>query len=133
MMNKKWIFGLSTLGCLVAVGLVLLLLVGAFLVNKYNAMVTKGQAVDGQWAQVQNVYQRRSDLIPNLVATVQGAADFEKGTLEAVTQARASIGQIKLDPNNAPATLEQIFPRVASPHLLASRATLPCEIRVERS
>ena len=108
MMNKKWIFGLSTLGCLVAVGLVLLLLVGAFLVNKYNAMVTKGQAVDGQWAQVQNVYQRRSDLIPNLVATVQGAADFEKGTLEAVTQARASIGQIKLDPNNAPATLEQI-------------------------
>jgi LemA protein len=95
---KKWIL----LGCGV---LALLILIG---IKINNQMVQKAQAVDAQWAQVQNVYQRRSDLIPSLVATVQGAADFEKGTLEAVVQARASVGQIKLDPQNAPATLDQI-------------------------
>jgi LemA protein len=51
--------------------------------------------VDAQWAQVESVYQRRADLIPNLVATVQGAANFEKSTLEAITQARASVGQMQ--------------------------------------
>jgi LemA protein len=55
----------------------------------YNSMVEKQEAVEGQWAQVQNVYQRRMDLIPNLVETVKGVANFEKGTLEAVVQARA--------------------------------------------
>ena len=55
----------------------------------YNSMVEKQEAVEGQWAQVQNVYQRRMDLIPNLVETVKGVANFEKGTLEAVIQARA--------------------------------------------
>ena len=58
--------------------------------------------MDSQWAQVQNVYQRRADLIPNLVATVSGAANFEKSTLTEITQARASVGQVKIDPNNAP-------------------------------
>jgi LemA protein len=56
--------------------------------------VTLGQAVDAQWGQVQNVYQRRADLIPNLVATVKGAANFEKSTYEDVAKARASVGQI---------------------------------------
>jgi LemA protein len=60
------------------------------------------QAVDGQWAQVQNVYQRRADLVPNLVATVSGAANFEKATLTDITQARASVGQVKIDPTAAP-------------------------------
>jgi LemA protein len=55
----------------------------------YNSMVEKQEAVEGQWAQVQNVYQRRMDLIPNLVETVKGVANFEKSTLEAVVQARA--------------------------------------------
>jgi LemA protein len=59
--------------------------------------------VDSQWAQVQNVYQRRADLIPNLVSTVSGAANFEKSTLTEITQARASVGQVKIDPNTAPA------------------------------
>ena len=68
----------------------------------YNHLVRLGQAVDGQWAQVQNVYQRRADLIPNLVATVSGAANFEKSTLTEITAARASVGQVKLDPNSAP-------------------------------
>lgn len=62
----------------------------------YNDIVTKQEAVSGAWSQVQNVYQRRSDLIPNLVATVKGAADFEKGTLEAVMKARASATQVTL-------------------------------------
>jgi len=68
----------------------------------YNGLVRKSQAVDQQWAQVQNVYQRRADLIPNLVATVSGAANFEKSTLTEVTNARASVGQVKINTNAAP-------------------------------
>lgn len=67
------------------------------MISSYNALVTLGQAVDAQWGQVQNVYQRRADLVPNLVATVKGAANFEKSTYIAVTQARASVGQISPD------------------------------------
>src|SRR6478609_1737951 len=73
-----------------------------FLTRQYNGLVNRAQAVDAQWAQVQNVYQRRADLIPNLVATVSGAANFEKSTLTEITEARASVGQVKLDPNAAP-------------------------------
>src|SRR3954470_7824388 len=68
----------------------------------YNSLVTLEQAVNKKWADVQSVYQRRADLIPNLVQTVQGAANFEKSTLTEVTNARASVGQVKLDPNKAP-------------------------------
>src|ERR1017187_712182 len=74
----------------------------------YNRLVNRSQEVDKQWAQVQNVYQRRADLIPNLVATVSGAANFEKPTLTEITAARASVGQLKIDPNNAPATAAQL-------------------------
>lgn len=66
-------------------------------VGSYNSLVTLSQAVDAQWGQVQNVYQRRADLIPNLVATVKGAANFESSTYEAVAKARASVGQIPPD------------------------------------
>jgi LemA protein len=58
--------------------------------------------VNKKWADVQSVYQRRADLIPNLVSTVSGAANFEKSTLTEVTNARASVGQVKLDPSKAP-------------------------------
>jgi LemA protein len=84
----------AALGCLVVLVVVGLILGLAFM-GKYNQLVGLSQAVDAQWSQVENVYQRRADLIPNLVATVQGAADFEKSTLQAVTEARASVGSVQ--------------------------------------
>jgi LemA protein len=89
------------LGVLAALGVLILFLIVAA-GTSYNRLVKLSQAVDSQWAQVQNVYQRRADLIPNLVATVSGAANFEKSTLTEITTARASVGQVKLDPNTAP-------------------------------
>jgi LemA protein len=71
-------------------------------VGSYNGLVRQSQAVDSQWAQVQNVYQRRADLVPNLVSTVAGAANFEKSTLVEVTDARASVGRVTLDQSHAP-------------------------------
>jgi len=62
----------------------------------YNTMVTLEESVNSAWAQVENQYQRRSDLIPNLVKTVEGAADFEKSTMVEVTEMRSKVGQIKL-------------------------------------
>ena len=91
-------------------GLIVILVViaGVFFAGKYNQLVGLQQKVDAQWAQVQNVYQRRADLIPNLVNTVSGAANFEKSTLEAVTNARASVGRVQLDPNKAPSDAAQL-------------------------
>lgn len=68
--------------------------------GSYNNMVTMDEAVTANWQQVENQYQRRLDLIPNLVNTVQGYADFEKSTITAVTEARAKVGQIKVDAND---------------------------------
>lgn len=95
---KKLGIGCAIVGALVLLGLLLLAIAAA----GYNHLVRLSQGVDKQWAQVQNVYQRRADLIPNLVATVSGAANFEKSTLTEITAARASVGQVKLDPNRAP-------------------------------
>ena len=83
------------LGCL-GVLVVIALIAGAFALGVRNDLVNKEEAVNAQWGQVENVYQRRADLIPNLVATVRGAADFEKSTLESVVQARASVGQVNM-------------------------------------
>ena len=74
----------------------------------YNRLVTLEQNVNKKWADVQSVYQRRADLIPNLVNTVQGAANFEKSTLTEVTNARASVGRVQLDPNRAPTDAAQL-------------------------
>lgn len=89
------------LGC---VGLLLLavIVLGVGGCSSYNGMVTGSTRVDESWAQVQNVYQRRADLIPNLVSTVSGAANFEKSTLTEVTTARASVGRLQIDANKAP-------------------------------
>lgn len=103
---KKLGTGCGIVAVLGLMVLALVLMAGA----GYNRLVGLSQKVDSQWAQVQNVYQRRADLIPNLVATVSGAANFEKSTLSEITEARASVGQIKLDANKAPsdpAMLEQ--------------------------
>jgi len=89
----------------VAVAVVLFLLVGT---GGYCGLVARSQAVDSQWAQVQSVYQRRADLVPNLVSTVSTAANFEKSTLKEVTQACASMGQIKPGSGNAPADPAQL-------------------------
>lgn len=62
---------------------------GFYTASTYNGLVTADQSVQSHWAQVQNAYQRRLDLVPNLVATVKGAADFEKSTFKEVTEARA--------------------------------------------
>ena len=76
--------------------------------GSYNRLVTLDQNVNKKWADVQSVYQRRADLIPNLVNTVQGAANFEKSTLTEVVNARASVGQVKLDPSKAPTDAAQL-------------------------
>jgi LemA protein len=95
------------LGCL-ALLVVLVLIVGLSFAGTYNRLVTLGQEVDKQWAQVENVYQRRADLVPNLVATVQGAAEFEKETFTAVTEARASVGRATVASGKAPTDPEAL-------------------------
>src|ERR1700751_5706927 len=71
-----------------------IVVVGAWFVTSYNTLVALDQGVQAQWGQVQNVYQRRADLIPNLVATVKGAANFESSTYVPVAKARAAVGAI---------------------------------------
>ncbi len=95
---------LIILGVLIAIGAA----IAAFAASSYNGLVRKEQSVNAQWAQVQNVYQRRADLIPNLVNTVAGAANFERSTLTQITAARASVGQVKIDPNKAPTDPAQL-------------------------
>jgi len=92
------------MGKWIALGVVLLLvlMLGMCGIGSYNGLVGKSQAVDAQWAQVENVYQRRADLIPNLVNTVKGAANFERDTLTQITEARASVGKVQIDAKNLP-------------------------------
>jgi len=78
----------------------LILLLGGCGCSGYNGLVQMDQNVKGKWANVESDYQRRSDLIPNLVNTVKGAAEFEKSTLEAVVNARAQATQTKIDVTN---------------------------------
>src|SRR5205823_5388112 len=99
-----------TMGCgvLLAILLFIVVIAAIALGGSYNGLVRLQQTVDQSWAQVQNVYQRRADLIPNLVNTVSGAANFEKSTLTEVTNARASVGRVQLDPNKAPTDAAQL-------------------------
>jgi len=80
----------------------LVVLLGFSAVGTYNSLVKLDQGVRAQWGQVQNVYQRRADLVPNLVATVKGAAAFEKDTYTAVATARAQVGQVTASTAQAP-------------------------------
>lgn len=86
---KKWI---------VPIAVIILIAIWGMQVN--NKAVGLDESVSKSWANVESSYQRRNDLIDNLVKTVQGAADFEKGTLEAVINARAKATSISIDPSN---------------------------------
>src|SRR5437667_10101446 len=88
-------------GVLLAILLFIVVIAALALGGSYNRLVRSQQTVDQSWAQVQNVYQRRADLIPNLVATVSGAANFEKSTLVEITEARASVGKVQVNANEA--------------------------------
>src|SRR5271155_4107508 len=101
---KKFAIGC---GVLLVLGVIVLIVI-AIAGGSYNRLVGLSQAVDKQWAQVQTDYQRRADLIPNLVETVSGAANFEKSTLVEITQARASVGQVKIDASQAPSDAQQL-------------------------
>src|SRR5882757_1560104 len=102
---NKGLFGCLGIGAII---LFLVLVGGCAVAASYNRLVPLQQKVDQSWAQVQTVYQRRADLIPNLVNTVQGAANFEKSTIVEVTNARASVGRVQLDPNKAPTDAAQL-------------------------
>jgi len=95
---------------LVVIGILAVIVIAGVLYvsGSYNGLVNRAQAVDAQWAQVENVYQRRADLVPNLVATVSGAANFEKSTLTEITEARASVGQVRINPGSAPSDPAQL-------------------------
>jgi LemA protein len=101
----------AMIGCGVVALILIAVLGGVFVwgVGINNGLVQKQIAVDAGWAQVENVYQRRADLIPNLVETVKGAANFEKGTLQAVIDARARASQMVISPEvlNDPAKFRQ--------------------------
>jgi LemA protein len=88
-MNRTWIIVLVVLGILFLGGC-----------NTYNGLVGKRNDVDNKWANVQSQYQRRLDLIPNLVKTVKGYADFEKSTLQAVVEARSKATSINVTADN---------------------------------
>jgi LemA protein len=93
----------------ILIGFVVLAVIAGLMVSSsYNGLVSLQQATDAQWAQVQNVYQRRADLVPNLVSTVAGAANFEKSTLIAVTDARASVGRVQMPTGGAPTDPAQL-------------------------
>lgn len=77
----------------------LIIVIASWFISLYNGLVKKDEAAQAAWSQVENVYQRRMDLVPNLVNTVKGAADFERATLEDVVSARASASQVKIDAN----------------------------------
>ncbi len=88
-MKKSWI--------ITAVIIVVVVLFYSWIKGTYNTMVTRQESVKAQWSQVENVYQRRADLIPNLVNTVKGYATHEKETLEGVIEARAKATSVNID------------------------------------
>ncbi len=100
-MKKSWII-LIVVGALLVMGFM-------YVKGKYNTMVVASESVDAQWAQVENVYQRRADLIPNLVSTVKGYAAHEKETLEGVIEARSKATSTTINPENLDASSLQKF------------------------
>jgi LemA protein len=99
---------MAGLGCL-AIIVIIAIIIGVSAWGSYNSFVTEQLNVESKWAQVQNVYQRRVDLIPNLVATVKGYAAHESNVLQAVTESRSQAGSIKITPEilNNPAEFQK--------------------------
>lgn len=87
---------LLIVGGIFGAGLFLVLIIAMYFMSSYNSIVTQNESINQSWAQVENQYQRRADLIPNLVSTVKGYANFEKQTLTDVINARAKVGQMTL-------------------------------------
>ena len=128
-MNKRSIGGLGCVGIGVG-GLVLAVLVGGLMVRGiYNDMVAQEQAVNAAWSQVENVYQRRADLVPNLVATVKGYAAHESEVLQQVTESRAKVGSVQATPEllNNPAEFQKFQQAQASLGGALSRLLLVVE------
>jgi LemA protein len=113
--------GMLGTGLMILLGLVaFVVLFFLFAIGVNNKIVRKSTAVDARWADVQNVYQRRADLIPNLVKTVEGAAGFERTTLNEVVGARATATQTKIDASRAPDDPEQLRKFQAAQDALSS-------------
>ncbi len=124
-MNKGWIAALGCLGIIILAALI----TGSWIWGIYNDLVARQQGVESQWAQVENVYQRRADLIPNLVATVKGYASHESSVLESVTASRAQVGSLKVTPEilNNPAEFQKFQQAQASLSGALSRLLLVVE------
>ena len=103
-------------GVLITLGIIALIIIifYSLFAGSYNSMVDKEETVKESWSQVENVYQRRADLIPNLVNTVKGYADFEKETLQGVIEARAKATSVNVDANNLNASSLQQFQQAQS-------------------
>jgi LemA protein len=121
-------------GCLIAVGVVVLFAVvlGLYAAGLYNRLVGAEQAVEAQWAQVENVYQRRADLVPNLVATVRGSAEFEQETLTQVVEARSRVGQVTAEATSAIIDDPERFARFQQAQEALSSALSRLMVVVER-
>ncbi|MEN8224741.1 MAG: LemA family protein [Bacteroidota bacterium] len=104
-MNSKVIFGAVTIGLIVLIGIVLVFSG----ISTYNKMVRLDEAVTEKWSQVENNYQRRADLIPNLVKTVRSYAEYEQETLTEVVEARAKATSVTVDPTKLNAQSIQQF------------------------
>jgi len=101
--NRTWIIIAIVVGLAIMWG-----------VGKYNGFVTLEEGVTGQWANVENVYQRRADLIPNLVNTVKGYADFEQEALIGVIEARAKATSVTIDPSQQDGNIRKVLIQHAS-------------------
>src|SRR3989344_561376 len=92
-LSQGWIIAGVILG--------IVLIFGIFIISAYNNLIVKDQETERAWGNVQSAYQRRADLIPNLVDTVKGARDFEQSTLTQITQLRSEAGQAQVNVQNA--------------------------------
>jgi LemA protein len=103
--ERGFLIALGVLGVFIFIGLIIVL----WAIGTYNMMVAMNENVKQAWGQVENTYQRRSDLIPNLVEVVKGYATHERETFTAVTEARSKANQTKIDPSNMDAAALQAF------------------------